>query len=132
MPLKSKWSSKGIEEYLEKVANAGANIDEAASKAVDAGGEVILEGMERRAPELTGNLKRQIRKIGPDKDGNFHFVKVGVFNVKRNKAGASYLFYQEMGSVHNAPHPYIRPAFDEDKGKARKAELESLKESGAL
>lgn len=130
--MKSKISLKGFDEYLDKIAAAGASIDEAASKAVDAGGEVIQKGMLKRAPELTGNLKRHIKKIGPDKDGNFHYVKIGVFNVKRNKAGASYLFYQEMGSVHNAPHPYIRPAFDEDKGKARKAELESLKESGAL
>lgn len=132
MPLKSSFTLKGFDEYLENIAKAGANIDEAASKAVDAGAEVFHAGMLKRAPELTGHLKKQIAKIGPDRDGNYIFVKIGVFDVKRNKAGSSYLFYQEMGSAHNAPHPYIRPAFDEDAAKARAAELKSLKESGAL
>ena len=132
MPLKSLVSLKGLDEYLEKVAQAGANIENAATKAVDAGSSVFQDGMLARAPEKTGELKKHIVKIGPDSDGNYIFVKVGAFNVKRNAKGSSYIFYQEMGSAHNPPHPFIRPAFDEDKRKANEAMKEILKEEGAL
>jgi phage protein, HK97 gp10 family len=132
MPLKSLVSLKGLDEYLERVAQAGENIESATAKAVDAGASVFQEGMLARAPEKTGELKRHLVKIGPDKDGNYISVKVGAFNVQRNTKGSSYIFYQEMGSAHNPPHPFIRPAFDEDKRKANAVMKEVLKEEGAL
>lgn len=69
MATSAKLTLKGLEEYLEKIAAAGKDVDEAVAKAVLAGAEVLQEGMQMRAPERTGNLKNNIRIYGPEQDG---------------------------------------------------------------
>lgn len=128
--MKSTLSTKGFEEYLEKLVEAGADIDEVSSEALSAGALVLRDGMVRRAPELTGKLKRHIKIKGPMRDGNFHSVKVGVFDVDRLRQ--TYFFYQEMGSARTAPHPYIRPTFDEDYRKAKEKMKEVFRSKGAF
>jgi HK97 gp10 family phage protein len=115
--MRSKLDLKGFEEYLAKVARAGADIDMATDEALGAGGTILVDGMLRRAPELTGELKSHIKMSQPAADGNRHFVKVGIFDVNRERQ--TYFFYQEMGTAKTAAHPYIRPTFDEDMARAR-------------
>lgn len=127
---RSRLDVKGFEEYLEKLAQAGADVDSITDEALKEGGEILRAGMEARAPEDQGHLKSKIEMQGPVNDGNFHYVKVGMFNVDREKE--MYFFYQENGSPRNAPHPYIRPTFNEDMKKARAKMLEVFKSRGAL
>ena len=128
--MKTVLTTKGFEAYLEKLNAAGVNIDQVADEALQAGSAVLLEGMQRRAPKLTGHLKGRIQVVGPEDDGNFHFVKVGIFHIQRPEE--SYFLYQEYGTPHAAAHPYMRPTFDEDMPRARAAMRAVFKSKGAL
>jgi HK97 gp10 family phage protein len=125
-----KLSTKGFEEYLENLARAGKDIDAITDQALKAGGEVLLNGMKRRVPKDTRNLENNLRIDGPHRDGNFHYILVGLVNADANTA--RYGTAQEYGTSSMAAQSYIRPTIDEDKGKAGKAMLEVFKEAGAL
>lgn len=120
MPIKSHFSTKGLEEYLEKIGRAGEKIGEVVDRALEAGGQVLVDGMLRRAPEETGNLKENIKMIGPETEGFVHFIEVGLHS-GTDAETARYANVQEYGSADTPAHPYIRPTMDEDMGKARKA-----------
>lgn len=127
MAIRTKLTTKGFEEYLEKIAAAGMNVDLAADEALAAGGEVLLAGMQRRAPvgqspddPHPGNLKSKLAKSEPEQDGNFHSIEVGL--LKGTDADtARYGNAQEFGTSSMAAQPYVRPALDSDMGKARSA-----------
>ncbi len=126
MPIRSTLTTKGFEEYLEALVQAGKDVDQVADQALDAGGLVLLDGMLRRVPRLTGNLAANLSVDGPHVDGNYHFVNVGL-NHGVDPKTAKYGAVQEYGSAHTPAHSYIRPAFDEDLAKARKAMRELFK-----
>lgn len=120
MPVRVKLETKGFEEYLERIAQAGKDVDHAADEALQAGGEVLLEGMDRRVPKDTHNLEQHLTIEGPVNDGNYHYITVGI--AKDTDADtARYGNAQEYGTSSMAAQPYIRPTLDSDMGKARKA-----------
>jgi HK97 gp10 family phage protein len=125
---------KGLEEYLEKVVQAGNDIEEAALRAVLAGAEVIQDGMQNRAPVKTGNLRDHIKIWGPNLDGYEIWAHVGVIHDARftDDETARYANAQEYGTSSMPAHPYIRPAIDQDSRKARQAMRESLERDGML
>ncbi|GAP11746.1 phage protein, HK97 gp10 family [Bellilinea caldifistulae] len=134
MATKATLTLKGLDEYLEKIAAAGKDVDEAAARAVLAGAEVLQEGMRNRVPVRTGNLRENIRIFGPEWDGNFVFCEVGLIH-RRGWTDADTARYgnaQEYGTSSMAAQPYIRPTIAEDGKKARDAMKESLEESGVL
>jgi HK97 gp10 family phage protein len=131
MVCRANFSLKGFEEYLELIAKAGHDVDAAADQANIAGGDVLLDGMLRRVPRKTGNLAEHLERTEPKVDGNFHYIEVGMPR-KTDAETARYGNVQEYGSAHTPAQPYIRPAFDEDKAKARKAQREKLKKAGVL
>ena len=131
MVVKSRITTKGFEEYLEAIAKAGQNIDAIADEALLAGGEVLLEGMDRRVPKDTHNLEKHLALIGPVQDGNLHYVEVG--NPPTTDANtARYGNEQEYGSANTPAQPYIRPSLDHDMGKARARMKEVFVEKGAI
>ena len=127
--MKTVLTTRGFDEYLDKLAKAGKDIDPIADEALDAGSAVLETGMLKRAPELPGHLKSKIgrRKIT---DGNYHAVEIGIQNVDRETE--LYFFYQEMGSAHAPAHPYLRPTFDHDRSKARNEMKRVFVERGAI
>lgn len=118
-------STKGFEEYLERIATAGENVDDAADEALAAGGQVLVDGMQQRAPEAEGNLKQHIGATEPKSEGGFHWIEVGIQDVDRETE--MYFFYQEMGTASMAAHPYVRPTLDNDARAARAAMLQVFK-----
>ena len=119
MPVRYKLETKGFSEYLETLAQAGRQIDPVADEALDAGGDVLLAGMERRVPRDTGNLAAHLERSEPERDGNFHSVTVGL-SANTDSVTARYGAAQEYGWGPDHPaQPYIRPAFDEDMRSAR-------------
>ena len=131
MTCRATFKMTGFDEYLEQIARAGENIDAAADRAIMAGGDVLLAGMEERVPRDTGNLAAHLERSDPEVDGNIHFLTVGI-REGTDANTARYGNVQEYGSAHTPKHPYIRPAFDEDGNKARAAEKASLKADGAI
>jgi HK97 gp10 family phage protein len=145
--MKAVLSTKGLEETLERLAQMGKDMDAAVARALPIGGQVLVDGMRRRAPEKTGDLKRHIGMTPVIRAGNFSFVIVGLYpgeplpkppQPKRNKPNPKKAFskrdrvyygiYQEFGRPGMKDgHPFIRPTLKADMGKARKAMLERLK-----
>lgn len=118
MPVRFKMETKGLTDYMEQLKQLGGDLDAAASEALDAGGEVLVDGMRRRAPKDTHNLEKNIDKTPAQRDGNFHFILVGL--VHADAETARYGTAQEYGTSSMAAHPYLRPTIDEDMRLARK------------
>lgn len=127
-------STKGFDEYLEKLAAAGRDVDVSAQKALLAGAEVAKKGMQRRAPKDEHNLEKHIKIDGPHQEGNFSYADVGVIHKKEftDADTARYGNSQEYGTSSMPAHPYIRPTIKGDSGKVRSAMRKSLKEDGTI
>jgi HK97 gp10 family phage protein len=121
MPVRYKLETKGFSEYLERLHEAGEDIDRIADQALEAGGDILLEGMDRRVPKLTGNLQSHLERSESERDGNFHSVTVGL-GADTDAETLRYGGAQEFGWGPDHPaQPYIRPAIDEDMRSARAA-----------
>lgn len=131
MPIKTRLTTKGFEEYLEKLVQAGKDVDAVADQALTAGGQVLLDGMHRRVPKDTGNLDEHLKMSAPQQDGNFHYIDIGLLH-GTDPTTARYGAVQEFGSAHTAAQPYIRPTLDSDMGKARKAMRKVFEEQALL
>lgn len=132
--MKTKLSTKGFEEYLENIVQAGKDVDESAKRALLIGAEIIQEEMIELVPVETGNLRDHIKIKGPEQDGNYISVEIGIIHDIRytDKRTAIYGTVQEYGSATNPAQPYIRPGITRARRKAMKAMKDSLIEDGAL
>ena len=134
MSTQTIFSSKGFEEYLENINQAGEAVDPAAERAVMAGAGVAQTGMQRRVRKDSHNLEKHIQIKGPQRDGNFIFAEVGVIHDKAftDAETARYGNANEFGTSSMSAQPYIRPTMRNDKGGIRTAEKESLIEDQIL
>lgn len=119
MPIKARLTTKGFEEYLEKLAQAGKDIDRIAAEALTVGGSILLDGMQRRVPKDTQNLLKNLECTEPKQDGNLVYVEIGVSR-RADANTARYANAQEFGSSSMPAQAYIRPTMDEDMGKAKR------------
>lgn len=131
MAARARLDTKGFADYLERIARAGRDVDKAADSALQAGGEVLAVGMRQRVAKDTRNLEQHLGKSEPKGDGNYHFVLVGIV-AGTDAETARYGNAQEYGSSSMPAHPYIRPALDEDMGKAKRAMRASFEQDGLL
>jgi len=131
MAVKTKITTKGMKETLEALALRGRNVDQVVNEMLLAGGKVLLDGMKRRVPKDTHNLENHLVVDGPHKDGNFHYIEVGLPRKKAlvDAETARYGAAQEYGTSSMAAQPYIRPTIDHDKRKARKAMRDVAREA---
>jgi HK97 gp10 family phage protein len=131
MATKGIITTKGFEEYLENVARAGRDVDKSAQKALLAGGQVALDGMQRRVPKDTKNLEDHLDVMGPFQDGNYSYVEIGL----QKDTDADTMRYgnaQEYGTANMPAQSYIRATMSGDKAKIRQAIRESLKADGVV
>lgn len=128
MATKTYISTKGFEEYLERIVAAGKDVDEAAFHACQAGAEVAKKGMVVRVAKDTMNLQDHIQIDGPHQEGNYSFVEVGIINKKdfTDANTARYGNAQEYGTSSMPAQPYIRPTMSGDKRKILQAIKASL------
>lgn len=131
MAVRAKLETKGFAEYLERIAQAGKDVDLAAAEALQAGGEVLLAGMQRRVPKDTHNLEQHLAVDGPHRDGNFHYVEVGL-DKKSDADTARYGNAQEFGTSSMAAQPFVRPTLDTDMAKARRAMRDVFEANGII
>jgi HK97 gp10 family phage protein len=118
MPIKTRLETRGFEEYLEALAKAGQDIDAISDEALAAGGKILIEGMQRRVPKKTMNLMNHIKATPPQRDGNVHYIDVGLVH-GTDADTARYAGAQEYGTSDMSANPYIRPTFDADMRAAR-------------
>ena len=112
----------GVEELERAVRRVSEAVQgRALEAAVAAGADVLVHGMETRAPRQHGDLEMSIIK---------HPSKVtserAVFDVGPAKLGFHGMF-QELGTFDMAPQPFMRPTFDEDGDMAVKVVSNELR-----
>lgn len=127
-----KVSIDGFASLQRKLAQLEAEAPEMARRAVRAGGAVLGEGMERRAPALSDELEGSIGRSIHMKPAGATAVDVGTYHglaaifedggeITTNKKRV--LASKEQGLVFGRTvvipaQPFIRPTVDEDRGKA--------------
>jgi hypothetical protein len=122
----------GFDEYLDELQKAGQDIDLVAEQCLDAGGNVLVAGMQARAP--FGVIKQAIRKTVVMADGNKRYLYLGVLrgtNAETARIAAVWEFGGRSSPSPKNPrrhprpgikaHPYIRPTLRNDSKKARAA-----------
>jgi HK97 gp10 family phage protein len=108
----------------------GGTAGELLESAVVSGALIVVNDAKRRAPVLTGNLRRSIHvgghghggglesgggDTGTDIEGNSHSNHSAEVQVGTN---VDYAAAQEYGTSRGIrAHPYLRPAFDENTDK---------------
>lgn len=128
-------SARGIEAQFENLARLEVDLDAAAARAVVAGGDEILTGMQANVPVDTGELKATLERSEPQRDGNVTSVLVGMppdapADVARYGNAQEYGY--RRGGRQYSPQSFIRSGFDQTKAAARRAMRDSLEESGKL
>jgi hypothetical protein len=126
--MKALFSSRGLEEYIEDIQQAGKDIDAAVQRALTAGGAVMLDGMRDMVPVDQGDLLKALVINGPYQDGNLISVEIGI---DYDAPAEIHIIggVQEYGSPskHIPPQSYIRAAWDRFKRRTMKAIVDSLK-----
>lgn len=120
----------GIEEYLQRIAQLGKDVDEAVKMAVNESAEIIYDAMRKGAEQhiRTAAVYDAIELIPATQSGNEISAAVGIDTVKHPQA--IHGVFQEYGSPHFPADPFIRPAFDNNKSKAKKKQREVLIREG--
>lgn len=88
--------------------------------ALRAGGLVIEVPAKAKTPVLTGNLRRSIHTEAESTGSNSAEARTGT-NVE-------YAPSVEFGTSNQRAQPYLRPAYDENKGRAVDEVADALKE----
>lgn len=122
----------GFEAYLDELQKAGEDIDRVAEQCLEAGGNVLVAGMQRRAPY--GLIKRALRKTAVMADGNKRYLYLGVLRGTDAETARIAAVWEFGGRSSPSPknprrhprpgihaHPYIRPTLRNDAKKARAA-----------
>lgn len=136
---------KGMPELLAKFkrlteATQGRTLE----RAVVSGALIVQNDAKRNAPYLTGTLRRSIHIGGhSDQAGDFEGNDVGGNEADHDHAKVvigtdlAYAARQEYGfigadslgrSYHQTPHPYLRPALENNESEIRREISAALKE----
>lgn len=127
---------EGLRELGETMRALGRETaTKIAGAMTNAGAQVVKKDAIRRAPEhdephkvdgvlvQPGNLKRNIvvKKVSRNRTPLTSAHIVTVRGKKKDGYAARYGRLQEFGTVHQAPQPFLRPAFDSNRMQAVQA-----------
>ncbi len=131
MATRVRVSTKGLEQHLAKLAEQKVDIDKVVLDALAESAAILQAEMVRLAPVKTGNLREHIKIFGPERDGNFTYVEVGVIHSRKftDAKTARYANAQEYGTSSMAAHPFIRTGTTRAKGKARRLLIMRLRKA---
>jgi HK97 gp10 family phage protein len=112
MTTTARLSLEGVEDYLQRVARLADDFEAAAAEALMVGAEMLQDQMIERVPVDTGNLMAHIKIKGPQKNGTFLYVDVGVIPdlAYTDADTARYALVMEYGSASVKRQSYIRPS----------------------
>ncbi len=130
MTTKATLTLDGYDEYIAELMKAERDIDLVAEEGLEAGADVFVAGMQRRAPHA--RIRRRIRKSGMGRDGNKRYLYVGVLKdtpAEEARIANVYEFGgpgKKAGRLHRRiqARPYIRPSLRQDARRARDAQVE--------
>jgi HK97 gp10 family phage protein len=84
----------------------GIRVREAAVAALNEGAEITAQRAKSHAPVRTGRLRDEIVAVPANGGGGSH-------HEARVESPTPYGVFQEYGTGHHKPHPYLRPALHE-------------------
>ncbi len=130
MATHAKLEFLGLEDYLEILQEAGQDIDQIAEEGLEAGADVFVAGMQRRAP--FERIRVRIRKSRIGRDGNKRYIYVGVLRdtpAEDARIANVWEFGGRTSPSSKNPkrksrpgiraRPFIRPSLRQDAKKAR-------------
>lgn len=134
----AKVDVKMPEDFLLKLSRLGNKTDEICEKALEAGGEVVLEKVKENLASVigsgtkydsrsTGELEQSLglTSVKQDRDGN-HNIKIG-FSEPRSDGGSNAKIANiiEYGKHGRPAKPFLKPA----KSSSRKACISAMQET---
>lgn len=134
----AKVDVKMPEDFLLKLSRLGNKTDEICEKALEAGGEVVLEKVKENLASVigsgtkydsrsTGELEQSLglTSVKQDRDGN-HNIKIG-FSEPRSDGGSNAKIANiiEYGKHGQPAKPFLKPA----KSSSRKACISAMQET---
>lgn len=110
--MKGSFQIKGLDKYLEDIAQAGADIDRVVTDVLNEAAPIAQARMEAilrgTSEEWTGATAATLFAGPVQQDGNYIFFELGA-NVDKDEAG----LYKEYGSGRQAAEPFLRPSLTE-------------------
>lgn len=111
---------EGLDKLQEKLQKLEGKIREGVVKALDDSALAVLRSAQIKCPVDTGNLRASLTKE-VNKENLYAVVGTSVY----------YAPYQEYGTRRTKPHPYLRPAYEENRkdinANIKQAVLEAIK-----
>ena len=115
---------KGIEKRLQTLAKKASK--ETIDKALEAGEEVILDGMRKNVPKDTWDLHNSLGELRKSGSGLNRKAIVGINSDNRDIIERGY--YQEHGTKLYNGKKWMKKSSQNSKNEAIKAVADSLKE----
>jgi len=101
---------KGLDDWMEQLAEAGENVDQAVTELLGDTQPFIedeLVAQLKKTSELyTGETASTIQVSGVQQEGNYLFVEATV-----GGSDAPQATYKEYGTTRQAAEPFVRPTF---------------------
>lgn len=108
--MRGELTFKGLEEWMEQLAEAEQDIDDAVTELLGETqpfiGEELVAQLKKTSEQYTGETASTIQVSGVQQEGNYLFVEVTV-----GGANAPQAFYKEYGTTRQAAEPFVRPTF---------------------
>lgn len=116
----------GMDELLKWADETGNKINSVVGSALQAGAEPILEELQHTSAfvDRSGKLRESFKISKIKTSGDQKFVWVGDVD-----GIAKYAWPLERGTSRMKAHPFMRPAFERQKGNANRIMMEKIKEA---
>lgn len=114
---------EGINDLLAKLDDLELTVAKRLiARAARAGGAVIRDEAERRAPRRSGKLASEQVVVVSEQTGSHAIARIGP------SKEAFYGLFQEVGTAFAPAQPFLQPAFDAALTEAQEAIAEALRE----
>jgi HK97 gp10 family phage protein len=119
---------EGMDAFVKELQAIAKRASGAQLEAALRSGALLIQNSAiAKAPFDTGTLRRSIStETAHTRDGAI--ARVGVPNHSEDGTEMGYSIYQEFGTSKMRAHPYLRPAFDEERDNAVREIRDALKE----
>jgi len=101
---------KGLENWMEQLAEAGKSVDDAVTDLLNETQpfieEELVAQLRKTSEEYTGETASTIQVSGVQQEGNYLFVEATV-----GGSNAPQATYKEYGTTRQAAEPFVRPTF---------------------
>jgi len=108
--MRGELTFKGLTEWMEQLAEAGENIDDAVTELLGETqpfiAEELVSQLQKTSEEYTGETASTIQVSGVQQEGNYLFVEATV-----GGSDAPQATYKEYGTTRQEAEPFVRPTF---------------------